>query len=709
MSGRHDVEEEKHRTIALENEAGTSASQSADCGVKGATEDLERRTAELAESLALMKATLESTSDGIYVTDAQAKASGYNEKFLQMWGLTAELMDPAEHERLKVASARHFADPEAFFARIREIIVTAPAESHDVLETLDGRVVERVSKIQWIGGRNAGRVWSFRDITQQRRAEREILEQGERLRVTLASIGDAVVTVDTSARITSLNPVAEHLTGWSSCEALGRRVETVMRIVHETTRAPVENPILRALADGVVVGLAEHTTLIRRDGTELPIEDSAAPIKDDGGRIIGVVMVFHDVSERRQRELTLQRSYRAEQEARTSAEKADHAKDHFIAALSHELRTPLTPVLAILSDIHQHGPIPDSLAVDLETVRRNVELETRLIDDLLDLTRITRGKLHLHLEHISAGQVIEDAVKTCLSELKVKNLTLTRDLVDPPPLLAADGARLTQILWNVLNNAIKFTPPGGRISLRSRLARTPHALHLIIEVQDSGIGMDPDRLDRIFKAFEQGDGGVGRQFGGLGLGLAISEAIAEAHHGTLRGHSDGEGCGSTFTLTLPCSESGDAQDKSSTPHTTSASPSARLERTPVVPSAVRPLRILLVEDHADTVYIVSRLLRGMGHKVVTAESVQSAIETAHREMAADGLDLLMCDLGLPDGSGHEVMRALAPRYPILGIALSGFGMEADMEESAAAGFARHLVKPIDITLLKSTMAELMEG
>lgn len=704
-------------------EAIVAARQHVERVMLEAHEDLGRRSAELAQSLAMMRATLESASDGIYVTDARAMASGYNEKFLRMWDLTEDLMDPKEHERLKAASARHFADPAAFFARIRDIIITAPAESLDLLETLDGRVIERTSKIQWVGERNVGRVWCFRDMTQQRRAERELREQGERLRVTLASIGDAVITVDTACRVTSLNPVAEDLTGWPGSDAMGHHVEEVMKIVHETTRELVENPIRRALVEGVVVGLKEQTTLIRRDGTGLPIETRAAPIKDDAGSIIGVVMVFHDVTERRQRELTLQRSYRAEQEARASAEKADRAKDNFIAALSHELRTPLTPVLAILSDLHRHGPIPQALADDLETMRRNVELETRLIDDLLDLTRITRGKLHLHLAHISAAPVIEDAVNTCLPDLKAKNLTLQRDLVEPAPTLTADGARLTQILWNLLNNATKFTPPGGRIHVRSRLERTPEALQLIIEVQDTGIGMDPARLERIFKAFEQGDGGITRQFGGLGLGLAISEAIAQAHHGTLRGHSEGEGLGSTFTLTLPCAESSGSRTDGASPtgdagcqdhahsslNTNSSTPvSPRLERTPVTPSLqVRPLRILLVDDHADTLHIISRLLRGMGHHVVTADCVQRALDTAHQEMTTVGLDLLMCDIGLPDGTGHDVMRALAARSPLPGIALSGYGMEADMEESAAAGFARHIVKPIDINLLKSAMAELM--
>ncbi|MES2572370.1 MAG: ATP-binding protein, partial [Verrucomicrobiota bacterium] len=424
--------------------------------------------------------------------------------------------------------------------------------------------------------------------------------------------------------------------------------------------------------------------------------------KNAADTIIGAVMVFHDVTERRQKELALQRSYQAEQEARAVAEHASQAKDHFLAALSHELRTPLTPVLAILSTLREETAIPEVFAEDLETVRRNVELEARLIDDLLDLTRITQGKLHLHYKPVAVSQLIEDAINTCLPDLRLKRLTLTRQLIEPHPTVEVDGARVTQILWNLLKNAIKFTPTKGAITIRLSTTGKQNARQLVIEVQDTGIGLEPADLERIFQAFEQGGRTTSRQFGGLGLGLAISRAIAEAHRGTLFALSEGKGCGSTFILTIPWAghESPNAME-----------PAVSGSRPFLFPAAgnvlERPLRILLVEDHEDTAIIMARLLRRMGHDVMHAGTVHAAIALADQEMQSGRIDLLMSDLGLPDGSGQDLMRILCSRYQLKGIALSGYGMESDLEESMAAGFARHLIKPIDIALLRNTIAELM--
>ncbi len=537
------------------------------------------------------------------------------------------------------------------------------------------------------------------------RKTEELREQSEWFRVTLGSIGDAVITVDTRGRITFLNHVAEELTGWASAEAVGQPVGEVMRLMHETTREQAANPIHRALEEGICLGLANHTKLIRRDGVEIPIEDSAAPIKNPAGGIIGAVMVFHDVTGRRVKEVALERSYVAMQEARTVAEQANQAKDQFLAALSHELRTPLTPVLAILSSLREEGAIPEALAEDLETVRRNVELEARLIDDLLDITRITHGKLHLRHEVVSVSRMIEDAINTCLPDLKAKRLTLARELAEPHPMIQADSARVTQILWNLLKNAIKFTPPEGTITVRSRITARNGAQQLVVELQDTGIGMDQGEAERVFQAFEQGDRNIARQFGGLGLGLAISKAIADSHGGTLQGTSNGKGCGSTFTLTLPCGKSETTQG------TPLLSPHESASTIPAPTSGSvhqRPLRILLVEDHADSAEILARLLRRMGHDVTHADSVSRAVEIAEREMLRGGIDLLISDLGLPDGSGQDLMRILTAKYELKGIALSGYGMDSDLEQSRAAGFGRHLIKPIDVSLLRSAIVELMQ-
>jgi len=394
------------------------------------------------------------------------------------------------------------------------------------------------------------------------------------------------------------------------------------------------------------------------------------------------------------------RSYRAEQQARAAAEQANKAKDLFLAALSHELRTPLTPVLAILSSLRENAALPPALAEDLETVRRNIELEARLIDDLLDLTRITRGKLELRCERVRLHRIIEDATNACLPDLQAKHLNLVRDYASEKATIIADSARITQILWNLLKNAIKFTPKGGTITIRSRTK--PADGIATVEIEDTGIGIGPAQLDRVFDAFEQGNRQITRQFGGIGLGLAISQAIAESHQGTLSVLSEGEGRGSTFRLTLPfdgCDED-EITTTGTLNHVQPSTVPASGERLQ------RPLRILLVEDHADTAAVLGRLLHRMGHDVLAAADVATALALAKKEISNAPIDVVMSDLGLPDGSGLDLMRQLSTDYGLRGIALSGFGMDSDLEESIAAGFWRHLVKPIDIGTLRDALVEM---
>ncbi len=663
-----------------------------------AEDALRRKSEALAQSLAMMRATLEATTDGILVTNEPGEVTDFNVNFTQMWRLPSTIVVATAHRQVLNFLAQQLTEPARFLATLQEIAFSAPPESFHILECADGRVLERYSRIQRVEGRAVGRVWSFRDITERRRAEQELRAQQEWFKVTLSSIGDSVITTDIEARVTFLNPIAEKMTGWTSLAARGQPLETVFNIVNEHTRLPAPNPVRRVLQEGLIIGLANHTVLIARNGTEVAIEDSAAPIKDVTGKITGAVMVFHDVTARRKAELELRR-------AQAAAELANKTKDDFLAALSHELRTPLTPVLAILSSVGEDYPVPPALAADLETVRRNVELETRLIDDLLDLTRITRGKLELHSERAAIGQIIQNAIETCLPDLRAKQLTLVRDIAAPRQTIAADSARITQVLWNLLKNSIKFTPAGGTITVRSRTARTGRQGQVIVVVEDTGIGMEAGQLGGVFDAFEQGSRKITQQFGGLGLGLAIGRAIVEAHQGTIAAASAGPGCGSVFTVTLPC----EVGEELKTGITAAATSPVEAGTKPLVMVMARPLRILLVEDHVDTAKIIVRLVSRSGHEVVHADSVAAALEIAEKEMRIARLDLVISDLGLPDGSGLELMRELSSKYGLRGIALSGFGMDSDRDQSVAAGFSRHLTKPIDIAALRSVIAELTQG
>ena len=387
----------------------------------------------------------------------------------------------------------------------------------------------------------------------------------------------------------------------------------------------------------------------------------------------------------------LRRAERELQAAKEAAEAANEAKDQFLATLSHELRTPLTPVLAVVANLEEDQRVSPEVQGDLAMIRRNVELEARLIDDLLDLTRIARGKLVIHRRSTDVRKVIEHALDTASPELTAKELQLTSRLDPADHHVWADAPRLTQVLWNLLSNAIKFTPPGGTIDVRSRIETIGgNERELVVEVADTGMGIEPEVLPRIFGAFEQAGRRITRQFGGLGLGLAVSRAIVELHGGRLIAASDGKDRGATFRIRLPVSSVQIDLDE------TGVFARARPVRPP---AAERPLRILLVEDHPDTAAAMGEVLGLMGHQVTTAGSVAAALEAAARGEH----DLLVSDLGLPDGSGQDLMRELARRYCLKGIALSGYGMEEDVRKSREAGFSSHLTKPVTPQMLRDAI------
>jgi signal transduction histidine kinase/HAMP domain-containing protein/CheY-like chemotaxis protein len=356
------------------------------------------------------------------------------------------------------------------------------------------------------------------------------------------------------------------------------------------------------------------------------------------------------------------------------------AKDQFLAMLSHELRTPLTPVLASAFALENEQALPENIRESLQMIHRNVELEARLIDDLLDLTRISKGKVQLNFEVVNAHTLLQNALEICQADIDRKHLALRLDLAAHKVHLQADPARLQQIFWNLIKNAVKFTPEGGQICV-STSNDAGGQLH--VKIVDTGFGIESESLSKIFDAFEQAGW---TQFGGLGLGLAISKALVDAHKGSITAESAGRNKGATFILTFPTCEKADAQ----TPPAVS----------PTTPQR-RTMRILLVEDHEDTNRSLTKLLRRRGHHVQSARTLQSALDLSAREE----FDVLISDLGLPDGSGIDLMRTLNSGRPLFGIALTGFGMEDDIRKSHDAGFKHHLVKPIDLNKLDSLIQE----
>jgi signal transduction histidine kinase/CheY-like chemotaxis protein len=372
---------------------------------------------------------------------------------------------------------------------------------------------------------------------------------------------------------------------------------------------------------------------------------------------------------------------------------ANAAKDQFLALLSHELRNPLSPVIAMVGELE--ATIPDSLAVReaLEVIRRNVELEAHLIDDLLDITRISKGKLQLNFETICVHQVLHRAYEICREDIDAKDIDVEFRLRAAHSHVEGDPARLQQVFWNLIKNSVKFTPKKGRIAIETD---NPEPKKIDIRIADTGMGIEPERIEKIFNAFEQGQISITRRFGGLGLGLTISKALIDAHGGKIRVESPGKDQGSTFSLQLttvpsPISVDGDGAKKDAR---------AGLEKGAEL---ARHRRVLVVDDHEDTCIGMKRMLERHGYEITVAHTAKQAVE----KVRTQEFDLLISDIGLPDRSGYELMREVRSSKALPGIALTGFGTEHDINEARAAGFSQHLTKPINFERLEEAISNLL--
>jgi len=417
----------------------------------------------------------------------------------------------------------------------------------------------------------------------------------------------------------------------------------------------------------------------------------AMPIKDAAGNIMRWFGTCTDIHEQKRLLADNENLLTSERLARAEAETANKAKDKFLAVLSHELRTPLSPVLLSVAAMEIDEDLPFKFRQDVAMIRRNIDLETKLIDDLLDLSRVTSGKLRLALQPVRVHDLLRHVLQSSVSDMPGKKLNLETKFDARDDRINADPARLQQVFWNLLRNAVKFTPENGRITIRTW--NDPLSREFNVEVRDTGVGIDTNVLPRIFDAFEQGNSRVTRQFGGLGLGLAIAKAVVEMHGGAISASSEGEGKGAAFTLRLgkPVDAAASDGDEKSLP------PGHRRRRSLV--------RILLVEDHPDTARTLARLLIAIGYEVRVAINTSEALQLAE----AEPFDIVISDIGLPDGTGHELMRQLREKHGLRGVALTGYGMEDDMRNSREAGFLDHVVKPIDVAQLEAVIQRVVEA
>lgn len=501
-----------------------------------------------------------------------------------------------------------------------------------------------------------------------------LLDREEHYRTLSEALPHLVLTCRSDGRCDFISKQWVEYTGLDETRSLGLGW---LDAVHADDREEVRRTWLAAVSGGAT-GYYHHEMRIRRhDGAYRWFDVRIVAVRDPRGGVNKWFGSCTDIQPQREAIEERERLLASEQAARQAAEDANRAKDRFLAMLSHELRTPLTPVLAGTRVLDMIVDLPEQARASVWMIRRNIELEARLIDDLLDLTRVANGKLSLTLETVDVHEVIDSVLELFRSEIQVKQQDVHIDTAARHHYVRADRARLQQMLWNLVRNAAKFTPDGGHIYVRTR----DEGSQIQISVEDTGIGIAPEQIGKLFNAFEQGSHNMTRQFGGLGLGLAITKALTDAHGGHVSAKSPGVHCGATFTIVLPVCEPPQAE------------PAAPVS---AVSTAACTLTILMIEDHEDTAEVMAQLVRSLGHDVTVVSLVADALAAAQ----SIEFDLVISDVGLPDGTGLDFIRAFREHSAVPAVALTGFGTDEDVRRSIEAGFTWHLTKPVNFAQLE---------
>lgn len=859
----HDDEERRLHSVALQNaQSILQARQRAETELVRANAALEAKTAQLARSLSMLRATLESTTDAILVTDVSGAIGGYNTQFLELWGFSARVVDDARQDQLLERIALQLEDSGAFLARVNEIAAESTSDTFDLVELADGRLVEQVTKIQALADGPVGRVWSFREVTERKRLE----EARFRLAAVVDSSDDAIISKTLDGVITTWNTGAERMFGYRPEEIVGKPVTVLIPAdhIHE------EAEILRRLQAGHRIEELE-TVRIHKDGRHLDVSLTISPVKDSGGAVIGVSKIARDITARKRADQELReesrvvnllnetgtsiaanldlqsllrtvthaatqlsgaefgaflhkvtegagaafelatvsgapreafdlfgapgaaplfapafederpircgdllrderyakaashcatppggrplRSYlavpivsrtgevigglvlghssanvfaeriervivgvaaqaavaidnahlyervrrdaeernrllEAERSAREEAERVNLMKDEFLATLSHELRTPLNAIVGWAQVLRTQGHMNGDLSEGLAVIERNARIQAQLIDDLLDMSRIISGKIHLEVERVDVQDVVKAAIASVRHSADSKGIAL-QVLLDPMAgPVRGDPNRLQQCFWNLLSNAIKFTPKGGKVLVS--LARVEGSLELC--VVDDGQGISAEFLPHVFERFRQADASTTRHHGGLGLGLSIVKNLIELHGGSVRASSAGEGRGASFYIELPVM----ALEAAPVEERRERSRSYTVNLATLDHPRLDGLTILAVDDEPDALSLIKRVLEDCGARVLLAESAKDGLAVLLREKP----DMLLSDIGMPDEDGYQFIQQVRRLRPdeggrIPAAALTAFARTADRTRALRAGYQTHLPKPIE--------------
>jgi len=557
-------------------------------------------------------------------------------------------------------------------------------------------------------GKVIGGIAVVRDITKRKRADEKVREAHQRLAFHVENSPLAVVEWDSDFRVSRWTESAERLFGWQAEEVLGKHVNEWQFVFHEDLNsvAQLTNKQREGRERQGVLRNRNYT----RAGSIIHCEWYNSVLNDDAGHLVSVLSLVLDVTARKLAEEGRSKLLVLERQARREAEEADRLKDEFLATLSHELRTPLTSVLGWASLIRSGDINEDNFAVGLETIERNARLQARLIDDLLDVSRIITGNLRLELNPVNFATVIEAAKDTVHPAAEAKNIQIEMVLDSGACTIKGDASRLRQVVWNLLLNAIKFTPRGGRVDVALRCVNSSVQLR----VSDSGEGIDAQFLPHVFDRFRQAEGSMSRRQGGLGLGLAVVRHLVELHGGSVTAASPGKGLGATFTVELPLAphglappEAGQTDRVRDRPEINKASRAAARTRANV--GRLDGLRVLVIEDDADARSLISMMLERCGARPILASSAAEAL----RALEEARPDVVVSDIGMPEEDGYAFIRRVRQLSPERGglvpaIALTGYATGKDRERAVAAGYQAHIAKPIEQAELVTAIGNLMK-
>jgi PAS domain S-box-containing protein/excisionase family DNA binding protein len=525
------------------------------------------------------------------------------------------------------------------------------------------------------------------DITERKRSEAAVRESEDRFRTVAETASDAIIMIDEQSSIVFINPAAESIFGYAVEEMRGKQLTMLMpEYLRHVHRRGLNRYVLTGKRH--ISWRAVELQGLRKDGREIPLELSFGEFIREGRHFF--TGIARDISKRKEMEKALR--LRAEELA-----EANRIKDEFLATLSHEMRTPLTSILG-WAHLLQTGNLDANVAArGLEAIQRNAKAQAQLIEDLLDVSRVISGKLHIEVQPINLAQVIEAAIDGVRPAAEAKGVELTA-VLDRALVVSGDPDRLQQVIWNLLSNSIKFTPPRGRIELQLALTRAGEAQMV---VTDTGIGISPDFLPHVFDRFRQADSTSTRNYGGLGLGLALVRHLVELHGGHVGADSPGEGLGATFTVLLPVIASAQVAGR--------RAPALRLmDQAPMEnceDQELKGLRVLIVDDEEDARDLIDTVLRQCGAETLMAGSAVEALSALEREQP----DVMVCDIGMPGEDGYRLIgriRALPSerggRVPA--VALTAYAREEDRRRAISAGFQVHVSKPIKPSLLVAVVA-----